>query len=88
MPRIVAAMFEDFEDYNNPIQEFVKNYPIKDRIVSDVYKDYQEYCGKNGYKPWGKNLFGSELKYFGFISKRKYNSSLKKYEYIYYEANE
>jgi putative DNA primase/helicase len=58
-------------DNNNVLQWFYDADPkIENESTSDVYQQYQVWCGRNGYKALSKSNLGREIKkYYSYTSK-------------------
>lgn len=63
------AVFKEIKAYekeSNPIISYLEeveqsDFKIVDNLTTDVYKNYQEFCFRNGYKPLSNAPFGKEI---------------------------
>lgn len=75
-PDIVKEATEDYNRKNNPVIEFIEEYPktIKEKVTTIVYMEYQNFCKDCGYRPLGRNGFYEAMKGQGY--ERIQNDSL------------
>lgn len=69
---INKKILEEYLDESDNVRSFIKDRNINGKSVSEVYKNYKDYCDKDiCSEPIGKNGFGARLKLYGYVSKVK-----------------
>jgi len=62
----MSKCLDQFQEINNPILSFSRHHVGKDPggflCTMDMYRKYQKFCEKRGYKPLGESRFGIELR--------------------------
>lgn len=67
---IVNKTMNDYYLETDNVRSFLKDTNIENQLVSEVYKQYERYCKDDiSQEAVKKNLFGSRLKMYGYISK-------------------
>lgn len=68
--KIVNKTMNDYYLETDNVRSFLKDTNIENQLVSEVYKQYERYCKDDiSQEAVKKNLFGSRLKMYGYISK-------------------
>ena len=66
---IKKTMVDYYLETDNVRKFLVETPNIENQKVSEVYDSYKNFCNDIVQEPVGKNLFGSRLKMYGYISK-------------------
>lgn len=71
----INKTMSDYYLETDNVRSFLKDRNIENNEVSEVYKQYVRYCNDDiSQEAVGKNLFGSRLKLYGYVSKVKTNT--------------
>ena len=78
--KAVEQEAENYESYNNPLLQFIRekegeeDFDFKDYTPSQVYQQYRQWSTDNGFdKPMNLNSFGLEMKRQGYVIKQSWD---------------
>lgn len=78
--KAVEQEAENYESYNNPLLQFIRekeseeDFEFKDYTPSQVYQQYRQWSTDNGFdKPMNMNSFGLEMKRQGYVIKQSWD---------------
>lgn len=76
IPALSSQKMEEFKEDNDPLLGFLSEVSIHERVVSEVYVDYQNWCEFEGYKfPLRRKDFINKILENGFEKKKIRNDN-------------
>ncbi|MFC6402292.1 phage/plasmid primase, P4 family [Mammaliicoccus sciuri] len=76
IPAVSSQKMEEFKEDNDPLLGFLSEVSIHERVVSEVYVDYQNWCEFEGYKfPLRRKDFINKILENGFEKKKIRNDN-------------
>ena len=96
IPQVAKETKEQYEYENDPVLQFIheadndlyRQLPvIEGRPTTTTYTIYQEWCYKNGYKPYSKAKLTRDLTRLGYKVKVKIRPQSRKTVKVYYLEN-
>lgn len=71
LPSIVLGEMEEFKKSNDPLYEFLENYDVDEKRITDAYQDYRDWSIQEGYrKPLIKKEFKKRIFDRGYTDRK------------------